>query len=66
MRESLLSQTSPHPRHPELVSGSIGRFAPIGFSSYLLEGCFPNPAPVKASKWTLKQVQGDDVLGRFL
>ena len=32
-------------RHPELVSGSI----------------VPNKLPVAADKWTLKQVQGDDL-----
>ena len=53
------------PRHPELVSGSIGRHAlkraeatqPWGRVAQRLTG------PRRAEKWTLKQVQGDENRG---
>ena len=44
-RLSLGNASSNHSRHPELVSGSIA----------------PNKPPVAAYKWTLKQVQGDEL-----
>jgi hypothetical protein len=53
---------SNHQRHPELVSGSIGRFAQTPVGLRLLGGSVPDQAQDEAAKWTLKQVQGDDVV----
>jgi|GEM_PF-2562796 len=48
-------------RHPELVSGSI---APHSRSVVLNPNgavVRPNDASARAEKWTLKQVQGDEI-----
>jgi hypothetical protein len=50
------------PRHPELVSGSIGRRTPE--RAYVAQPCgwvaYEPTAPRRAGEWTLKQVQGDE------
>ena len=47
------------PCHPELVSGSIGRFAPMAMPQRKLYHCAPILSQSISAKWTLKQVQGD-------
>ncbi len=49
------------PRHPELVSGSIVPLAQRSVSKVNGTVLLLNNTPVCAEKWTLKQVQGDDV-----
>ena len=48
----------PTPRHPELVSGSIGPSWPERWT--VNRECRPHPnPPVEAEEWILKQVQDD-------
>ena len=47
-------------RHPELVSGSISRRAPVlRVESDLAAKPRHTPCSSRAARWTLKQVQGD-------
>jgi hypothetical protein len=53
-------------RHPELVSGSIPSSRPsVPYKAQPDRGAVPT-ASEKTSRWTLKQVQGDGVLGMVL
>ena len=51
-------------RHPELVSGSIVPFATSVVPQASRAAVLPNGASVCAEKWTLKQVQGDEIFER--
>jgi hypothetical protein len=47
-------------RHPELVSGSIGREILNFDPQNRVADWLPNSASACGEKWTLKQVQGDE------
>jgi hypothetical protein len=52
-----------HPRHPELVSGSIAQLC-LGVPHKAQPHRRADPeAPEETSRWTLKRVHGDGVFG---
>ena len=55
----------PQPRHAELVSASIGPHGRSAAGKGETIATLPHRASVKAATWTLKQVQGDGIVGEF-
>jgi len=50
-----------YPRHPELVSGSIVPFARTVGLERNETALLPDQSSAHVDKWTLKQVQGDEI-----